>query len=232
MIWEGIREGFALLFSLDPDVWSAIEVSLRVSTTSTLISTLLALPVALYLAHSRFPGHGLVVGILNTLMALPTVLVGLVVYALLSRSGPLGHTGILYSPSAMVVGQVLLAFPIVTALSVAAIRQVDPRVRLTALAMGAGSLRSTLTVMGVGRRAVMAAVVAGFGRVFAEVGISMMLGGNIKGYTRNITTGIAFETGRGEFARGVALGVVLLAVALLVNLAVGFKLHRSKGESA
>jgi tungstate transport system permease protein len=132
----------------------------------------------------------------------------------------------------MVVGQVLLAFPIVTALSVAAIRQVDPRVRLTALAMGAGSLRSTLTVMGVGRRAVMAAVVAGFGRVFAEVGISMMLGGNIKGYTRNITTGIAFETGRGEFARGVALGVVLLAVALLVNLAVGFKLHRSKGESA
>ncbi len=220
MIWDGISEGFALLVSFDPDVWSAIRVSLTVSLSSTLVAAILALPVAVGVGLWTFPGRGAVEGVLNTLMALPTVVVGLVVYAIISRSGPLGSAGLLYTPWAMMIGQVMLAFLLMAALGVASLRQVDPRVRLTAMSLGAGTLRAALTVVWEGRTALAAAAAAGFGRVFAEVGVSMMLGGNIRGATRNISTGIAFETGRGEFARGVALGCVLLAVALALNLVV------------
>ncbi len=218
MILEGIGKGLALLVRLDPRIVGPIQVSLLVSSLATLLATLLGLPLGLLIGLSRFRGRRLVLGTLNTLLALPTVLVGLVVYAMISRQGPLGGLELLYTRGAMVVGQALLALPIVAALAAAAVQQADPRIRLAALGLGAGRLPAALLVASRRRAALLAAMMAAFGRVFSEVGISMMVGGNIRGHTRNITTGIAFETGKGEFGMGVALGVVLLGVALVVNL--------------
>jgi tungstate transport system permease protein len=231
MILEGIREGFALLFSFDPEVWGPIRVSVTVALASTAIASLLAIPFGLLVGLGRFRGRRVVMGLLNTLMALPTVLVGLIVYAFITRRGPLGEFEILYTQTAMVIGQVILAFPIIAGFCAAAVERADPRIQLTVLGLGAGRFRAALVVASESRAALATAVAAGFGRVFAEVGISMMLGGNIRGETRNITTGIAFETGKGEFALGVALGVVLLVVALAVNLTAGLWHYRGRGES-
>jgi tungstate transport system permease protein len=220
MILDGLGQGTSMLFSADPEVWSAVWLSVWVSTLSTALATLLALPVGLGVGAGRFRGRRALAALFNTAMGIPTVLLGLVLYALLSRAGPLGAWEILYTPAAMVIGQALLAFPIVAALTVAAVEKVDPLASLTALGLGAGRFRRLITLAKESRSALLAAAVAGFGRVFSEVGLSMMLGGNIRGYTRNITTGIALETGKGEFALGVALGVVLLVVALALNLAV------------
>ncbi len=231
MILEGIREGFALLFSLDPEVWGPVRVSLLVALSSTAIASALALPCGLAVGLGRFRGRRLVVGLLNTLMALPTVLVGLIVYALVSRQGPLGSMELLYTPAAMIMGQVVLAFPIIAGFCAAAVERADPRVQQTVLGLGAGRIRAAVTVAAENRSALAAAVAAGFGRVFAEVGIAMMVGGNIHGLTRNITTGIAFETGKGEFALGVALGIVLLAVALTINLVIGTWQYRGKEQA-
>ncbi len=229
MILEGLREGVALLLRLDPEVVGPIQVSLGVSGCATIIATALGIPLGMLIGLSRFTGKRLVLGLLNTLMALPTVLVGLLLYALLSRQGLLGTADLLYTKGAMVVGQVVLALPLITALAAAAVQQADPRIRQAALGLGASQMRAGYAVAGRSRAALVAGAAAGFGRVFTEVGISMMVGGNISGETRNITTGIAFETGKGEFARGVALGVVLLAVALLVNLMVTlFQLRREE----
>jgi tungstate transport system permease protein len=186
------------------------------------------LPAGIALGTVRFRGRSAVVAGLNTLMALPTVVVGLVVYALLSRSGLLGGLDLLYTRTAMVVGQTVLVIPLIAALVNAAVEKADPRIRLTALGLGAGRARASLTVASECRNALFAALAAGFGRVFSEVGVSMMLGGNIAGYTRNITTGIAFETGKGEFAVGIALGVVLLGVALALNLAASLTMRRAQ----
>jgi len=230
MILEGLKEGFGLLFSLDPEVWGPIKVSTTVALSSTAIASALALPLGLFVGLGRFRGRRLMVSLLNTLMALPTVLVGLLVYAFITRRGPLGSFDLLYTQAAMVIGQVILATPIIAAFCAAAVERADPRIEQSVLGLGGGRLRAAVVVALENRSALAAAVAAGFGRVFAEVGISMMLGGNIRGYTRNITTGIAFETGKGEFALGVALGVVLLVVALAVNLAVGIWQYRKKAE--
>jgi tungstate transport system permease protein len=231
MILEGIREGFGLLWRLDPETWAAVRVSVVTATASTVLATALALPAAMLVGLGRFRGRGALDSLLRTLMSLPTVMVGLVLYAFLSHDGPLGGLGLLYTPTAMVLGQVVLACPLMAALGVVALRQADPRVRLTALGLGAGRLHAAWTVVTAHRAALWVAVAAGFGRVFSEVGVALMLGGNIRDYTRSITTGIAFETGKGEFARGVALGVVLLAVALGVNLAAG-RLRAAPGREA
>ena len=230
MIIEGVCEAFSLLASLDPEVWGPIRISVFVALTSTAIASALALPFGLLVGLGRFRGRRAVVLVLNTLMALPTVLVGLVVYALVTRHGPLGTLELLYTPTAMVIGQVILSFPIIAAFCAAAVERADPRVERTVLGLGGGRLRAALMVAAENRSALAAAVAAGFGRVFAEVGISMMVGGNIRDHTRTITTGIAFETGKGEFALGVALGLVLLVVALAVNLAVGFWQYRGGRE--
>ncbi|HEY7745535.1 MAG TPA: ABC transporter permease, partial [Desulfuromonadales bacterium] len=152
------------------------------------------------------------------LMALPTVVVGLVLYGFLSRQGPLGVWGFLFTPVAMIIGQIVLSVPIVANYTVAAVAGADPRIMNTALTLGAGRLRAAWQLLLEVRFGVMAAVVAGFGRVIAEVGVAMMLGGNIRGYTRTMTTAIALETSKGEFAFGLALGLVLMTVALFVNL--------------
>lgn len=217
-ILNGFREALRLIVTLNPEVMRISLVSLRVSTVSTLLAAAAGVPLGFLIATRDFRARGFTVTLLNTLLALPTVVIGLMAYSLLSRRGPLGSLGLLYTPAAMVIGQFVLALPIVTALSLAAIRGVDSRARETALTLGANARQAALAVLHEGRYALFAAVIAAFGRVFSEVGVSMMLGGNIRFYTRNITTAIALETGRGEFALGIALGLILLAVAFGINL--------------
>ncbi|MCD6335560.1 MAG: ABC transporter permease [Candidatus Latescibacteria bacterium] len=215
---EGVSQAFRLISAMDGEMLSAVGVSLRVSSTAITVACLFGIPFGLFLGIRNFLGKSLVVTVLNTLMALPTVTVGLVVYALLSRRGALGVLGLLYTPKAMVIGQVILAFPIIAALSLSATQAVDPRARRTALALGASPAQASWTIMREARFGILASVMAGFGRIIAEVGCAMMLGGNIRGSTRTMTTAIALETGKGKFALGIALGIVLLLIAFTVNL--------------
>jgi tungstate transport system permease protein len=217
-ILSGIKEALTLILSLDRDVFSTVLLSLRVSTTAILFSSLAGVPLGFLIGSSEFWGKKVIITIFNTLLALPTVVVGLLVYSFISRQGPLGPLGLLFTPNAMVIGQFILATPIIVALTISATQGVDTRVRLTAMTLGAGPLQTTLTVLSEARFALMAAVIAGFGRVIAEVGCALMIGGNIRGYTRIITTAIALETSKGEFGFGLALGFILLIMAFSVNI--------------
>lgn len=214
----GLEEAIRLILHLDPEVMAISLLSIRVSALSTSIASLLGVPLGCCIALNEFRGRTALITTLNTLLALPTVVVGLLVYALISSRGPLGSLHLLFTPCAMVLGQFVLVLPLVTALSVSAVQGVDRRARETALALGATGCQAARAVMGEGRFALLAAIIATFGRVFAEVGVSVMLGGNIRWYTRNITTAIALETGRGEFALALALGIILLAVAFVINI--------------
>jgi len=219
-IIDGLKGAFEIIVSLDREFLHIVFVSLKISFTSTLLATLLGVPLGMWVALAKFKGRNFVATILNTLMSLPTVVVGLLLYSFLSRKGPLGNLGILFTPAAMVLGQFILAFPIVAALSMGGIRSLGETPLIAARILGAGKLASTLLFFREAKFIILAAVMAGFGRVFAEVGISMMLGGNIRFYTRNITTAIALETSKGAFSLGLALGMVLLVIAFLVNVTV------------
>jgi tungstate transport system permease protein len=215
-----------LIASFSPDVVDAVRVSLSVSAGATVIAAIFGIPVGLAVGLSDFRWKGITVTVLNTLMAVPTVVVGLLVYGVLSRQGPLGALGLLFTPTAIVIGGTLLASPIVAHYTLASVRGADRRILPTALTLGAGPLRAAATLIGEIRFGVFAAVIAGFGRVVAEVGVAMMLGGNIRGYTRTMTTAIALETSKGEFSFGMALGIVLMTVVLVVNLFLGFLQRR------
>lgn len=215
---EGIIKALKMIISLDREMLTITLVSLKVSFISTLLATMAGIPFGFLVATREFIGKRVAVISLNTLMSIPTVVVGLMVYSFVSRRGPLGHLGLLYTQWAMIIGQCILIFPIVAALSLSATQAIDKRVKNTALTLGANEWQTAFIIMSEGRYAILAAIIAGFGRVFAEVGVSMMLGGNIKGYTRNITTAIAFETGKGEFELGLALGMILLTVAFSINI--------------
>jgi tungstate transport system permease protein len=217
-ILEAFLGALWLILSLDREVFTITLLSLRVAGTATVFATLLGVPLAYSIATREFPGKSAVLTVFNTLMALPTVVVGLFCYSFLSRRGPLGFLDLLFTPTGVVVGDVILAFPLIVALTIVAVNAVDPRARLTALALGASSRQTSWTILLEARYAFMAAVINGFGRVVAEVGSAMMLGGNIRGYTRTITTAIALETSKGEFAFGMALGLILLTLAFTVNL--------------
>jgi tungstate transport system permease protein len=217
-LFESLRAALQLILSLDPEVVGAVWTSLYTSMAGILLAALVGIPAGTLIGVGRFTGRRAVLTLLNTLMALPTVVVGLVIYGFLSRQGPLGPLGLLFTPVAMIIGQTVLAAPIVANYTVAAVAGADPRIMTTALTLGAGHLRAAWQLLLEVRFGVMAAVVAGFGRVIAEVGVAMMLGGNIRGYTRTMTTAIALETSKGEFAFGLALGLVLMTVALVVNL--------------
>lgn len=217
-ILEGIWKALRLIFSLDSEIFSIALLSLKVSTTATILSSLIGVPVGFIIGTGEFWGKKVLITIFNTFMAFPTVVVGLLVYSFISRQGPLGPLGLLFTPTAMVIGQFILAAPIIIAFTVSATQGIDPRVKLTAMTLGAGLLRRAITILSEARFALMAAVTAGFGRVIAEVGCALMIGGNIKGYTRTMTTAISLETSKGEFAFGLALGFILLAVAFFVNI--------------
>lgn len=223
---DGFGEAMRLLGQLDRDVVQAAWLSVAVSSVAMVLAAAVGVPLGVAVGTSRFRGRRAALVLLNTAMALPTVLVGLVLYAVLSRRGILGPAGLLYTPTAMAIGQFCLAAPLVAALAVAAVSGTDPAVAKTAQSLGASWLRVRLSIVSEARAALLAAVVAGFGRVIAEVGISIMLGGNIRGTTRNMTAAIALETGKGEFALAIALGLILLLIALVVNIALYSLQHR------
>ncbi len=224
---QAFGEALRLLFSLDAELLHITGVSLKVSFASVVLATLLGVPLGFLVGVGRFRGRRALALLLNTLMALPTVVVGLFVFGLISRRGPLGSLDLLYSPWAMILGQAVLATPIIASLTLVAVEGADPRIAETALTLGASRCRAARAVLFETRLALLAAVAAGFGRVFAEVGVSMMLGGNIRWYTRNITTAIALQSSMGEFALGLALGLILLVIAFAVNL--GVQLMRPRG---
>lgn len=207
-----------LLWSIDPQLVEIVSVSLKVSSSSTLIASIVGVPAGFLIAFREFPGKRLLITILNTLLALPTVVVGLFVYAFISRRGILGVLDLLYTQKAMIIGQVILIIPIITVFTISAISRIDERYRKTAMTLGANALQTAWVIIREARFAIMAAVIAAFGRVIAEVGISMMLGGNAKGFTRTMTTAMALEYDKGEFVLGVALGIVLLTVSFGLNI--------------
>ncbi len=227
-LWRGLGEAVRLLASGDRDVWEVVLLSLRVSLTATAVSLLLGVPVGAALALARFRGRSLLVGLVHTGMGLPPVSVGLIVSLLLWRSGPLGALGLLYTPTAMVVAQAVIATPIVAGLTLAAVQALDPRLRLQLLALGASPLQTAWWLLREARLPLIAAVIAGFGAVISEVGAAMMVGGNIKGETRVLTTATVLEVGRGNFEVAIALSLVLLALTDAVTL--GLTLLQQRGR--
>jgi len=218
---EATQQAFVRLFSGDAELWTIVWISLKVSLTALAIATPFAVALGFVVASHRFAGRGVVITLLQGLLSFPTVVVGLVLYLLLSRSGPLGPWHLLFTQDAMIAGQAIIAFPVLAAFTLAAVHGADPRLRETAVSLGAGPLRSALTSLYELRFAVIAGVLNGFGRVISEVGCSMMVGGNIAGFTRNIPTAIALETSKGDFAQGIALGAVLMAFAIAVVVLLG-----------
>ena len=216
---DAMVAAFALILSGDGILWQIIWVSLK----TTFLALLLAAPVAVVagygIASHAFPGRRIVIWLAQAALSLPTVLIGLLLYLVLSRQGPLGQLHWLFSQAAIVTGQVLIALPVLVAFTLASVQAADPRLAETAISLGASRWRVMLTVLHEVRFGVMAAVINGFGRVISEVGCAMMVGGNIAGETRTITTAIALETSKGEFAQGIALGIVLVTIALIINAA-------------
>ncbi len=206
-----------LLISGDAELWKIVAISFQVSITAILIATPPALLTAFVLAYGRFPGRRVLISLFSTLLSIPAVVIGLTFYLLLSRQGPLGEWRLLFTQTAMILGQIALSFPILVAMGHSALQSADRRAWETALTLGANPLRAVATVMWEVRFGLLAALLAAFGRIVAEVGASMMLGGNILNYTRNIPTAIALETSKGEFAQGIALGIVLLALSFTLN---------------
>jgi len=217
-LFRSLGEAFRMLGTFDPGLYHIVYVSLLVSFWSTLIASVIGVPLGFTVAVGDFAGKRALITVLNTLLALPTVVIGLFVYAFLSRRAILGHLGLLYSPEAIIIGQIILILPWVAAFTLSAVSRIDERYRRTAMTLGAGALQTSLAVAREARFGILAAIIAAFGRVIAEIGIAMMLGGNIKGFTRTMTTAMALEHNKGEFVLAVALGVVLLTVSLLMNI--------------
>jgi tungstate transport system permease protein len=217
LIWQGLLEAVRLILSGDPGVLGITWLSVQVSGAATLLSLLIGLPTGVGLALTRFPGRGLCVALVNTGMGLPPVVVGLFVSIFLWRSGPLGLLELLYTPTAIILAQFIIAAPIVTGLTMAAMQQLNPRLRLQFLALGASRWQLLWLLMREARLPLLAAVMAGFGGVISEVGASMMVGGNLLGQTRVLTTATVLETGKGNFDVAIALSVILLALVFSVN---------------
>ena len=207
-----------MLFN-NPDVWEVTLLSIKVSGLATLISLLIGLPVGTLLALNKFPGRPILLAFVNTGMALPPVVVGLAVAMTLWRSGPLGGLHLIYTPTAIVIAQVIISSPVVTGLSAAALQALDPRLQLQLLGLGASRLQMVLSIWREAHLSLLAALMAGFGAVISEVGASMMVGGNIRHQTRVLTTSIVLETNKGEFASAIALGILLLLITFLINFA-------------
>jgi len=219
---------FQLLISGDTDIWEIITLSFSVSFSAILIATPFALIIAFCLAFFQFKFRRACIALFNTFMSIPAVIIGLTLYLLLSRSGPLGDLKLLFTHKAMIIGQILLCFPLLVAMAHATFQAADRRAWETAITLGAKPWRAFFTLVFEVRFGLIAAIVAGFGRVIAEIGCSMMVGGNILHSTRNIPTAIALETSKGEFAQGIALGIVLLILSLSLNA--GVSVFQGKGE--
>ncbi len=215
---DGILKAFELLFKGDPEVVRITLLSLEVSGLATLISLIFGLPIGTFLALVKFPTRRFWISLINTGMALPPVVVGLVVCIFLWRNGPLGFMHLIYTPAAIVIAQVLIAFPMAAGLTLSALQQLDPKLRIQLLGLGASKIQMVLTLWKEARLPLIAALIAAFGSVISEVGASMMVGGNLLGSTRVLTTAIVLETSKGLFASAIALSIILLLIAFLVNL--------------
>lgn len=217
IIIEGVKQAFVLLFTLDPEVWGITWLSLKVSGIATLISLMIGMSTGTVVALNAFPGRRLVVSLINTGMGLPPVVVGLFVTIFLWRNGPLGFLEILYTPTAIILAQAVIATPIVTGITLAAMQHLPRNLRLQILALGATRLQMVWILIKEARLPLLAAVMAGFGGVISEVGASIMVGGNIKGYSRVLTTATVMETGKGNFDLAMALGIILLLLSFIIN---------------
>jgi tungstate transport system permease protein len=226
-ILEGFRKAFSLIFNLDAELLGIIFLSFKVSGIALIIAAAIGLSLSALIGLKRFPLRGIIISVMNTFMGLPPVVVGLFLYLILSRSGPLGFMGLLYTPSAMVMAQSILAFPIVASLCHSAIVSVDPIIKQSSMTLGATPFQVTITIMKEARYGIMSGIIAAFGRVMAEVGAVLMVGGNIAGYTRVMTTTIALETDKGDFELALALGIILLTLSFIVNM--GLHLIQRKG---
>ena len=225
---DSFLSALLLIWSMDPELLEIIQVSLKVSATSTLIASMAGVPAGFLIAFKNFRGKRLLITILNTLLALPTVVVGLFVYTFISRRGIFGVFDLLYTQKAMIIGQIILIIPIVTTFTVSAISRIDERYHKTALTLGANILQTAWVIIREARFGIVASIILAFGRVIAEVGISMMLGGNAKGFTRTMTTAMALEYDKGQFSLAVALGVILLGLSFTINLLFHFFQGRTR----
>lgn len=229
LIWDGIVKALQLLISGDPEVYEIAWLTLRVSGTSTLISVLIGIPVGTFLALGRFPGRKFLLSIVNSSMGLPPVVVGLWVSLLLWRSGPLGHLGLMYTSTAIIIAQAVIASPIVMGLTSAAISQTNPKLRLQIRALGANNWQYLWLLIKEVRFSLLAAIMAGFGAVVSEVGAAMAVGGNIKGETRVLSTATVLETSKGNFDVAIALSVILMVLAYLVTLGLTLLQQKRQG---
>ena len=217
-IWQGLTRAIELIISLDPEVMEIAGRSLSISLTSIILAALICLPLGNLIHFHRFPGKRVVINLIQTFFSVPTVVIGLFVFVFLSRSGPLGEMGLLFTPAAMVLGQIILITPVLLGLTISALSGVNKTVIDTARSLGASGFQTALVILKEARFAVIAAIIMGFGRAISEVGISLMVGGNIKGFTRVITTAISLETSRGDLELSLALGIILMAIALVINI--------------
>jgi tungstate transport system permease protein len=218
LLFDGLRHAFAMILRGDPQVMEIMWLSLRLSGLATLLSLALGVPLGMALGLRRFPGRQFVLGAINAGMGLPPVAVGLFVSIMLWRNGPLGFLELIYTPTAIVIAQCIIALPVVAGLTAAAVQQLDPRLRLQLLALGASRLQALALLLYEARLSLLAAVMAGFGAVISEVGASMMVGGNLVHYTRVLTTATVLETGKGNFDVAIALSVILVGVTFLISM--------------
>ena len=218
-IWDGFAKAMGLLISLDPEVLEIAGRSLRISGTACLLASLICLPLGSLIHFRHFRGKRALINIIQTLFSVPTVVIGLFLLVLLSRAGPLGQLGMLFTPTAMVISQMILIIPLLLGLTISALSGVSKEIVDTATSLGASGFQTVWLVLREARYAVLAAVIMGFGRAISEVGCALMVGGNIKGATRIITTAISLEAGKGELELAIALGIILLLLALIINVA-------------
>ena len=225
---EAVRIALDMIISGDPVVFSIALRTLMISITATMLASLIFIPVACLLHFNSFRGKKFLLSIIQTLYSVPTVLVGMLVFLFISRAGPLGSLGMLFSPGAIVLGEVLLIAPIITGLTISALSGMGRNISDTAISLGAGRLQMVLKVLSESRYMVLTAVFMGFGRAVSEIGVAIIVGGNISGYTRTLTTAIALGVGKGETAASIALGIILLILAMIVSLTVNTLAHSRK----
>lgn len=217
-IWQGFIKALELIISLDPEVVEIAARSLQISLTAALLASLICIPIGSLIHFHHFPGKRILINVIQTFFSVPTVVIGLFVFVLFSKAGPIGGVNIMFTPTIMVIGQMILVTPILLGLTISALSGVDKAIRDTALSLGASDFQAIVVILNEARYAVVAAITMGFGRALSEVGIAIMIGGNIKGFTRVITTAIALETQKGELELAIALGIILLSLAFIVNV--------------
>ena len=218
-IWQGFIKAIELIVTLDPEVIEIAGRSLMISVTSALLASLICIPLASLIHFHHFRGKRVLINLIQTFFSIPTVAIGLFVFVLFSRAGPLGGLNLMFTPTVMVLGQMILITPLLLGLTISALSGVDKTIVDTARSLGASGFQTAVVVLREARFAVMAAIIMGFGRAISEVGIALMVGGNIRGFTRVITTAISLETSKGDLELSIALGIILILIALIVNIA-------------